>query len=99
MAHFVARAVAGFDLLRRGIRVAWVRGRVVVGDAHVDCRSLGKMHRLAVGEDTLPIEIPVWNIDEFAAGLIGESCPGFDVFAEIVRVRVNAEQVDWDGES
>ncbi len=97
--HFVDGAIAVADADGRAVGIVNVVCGVVVDVAHVQDRSAGKKDGAAVAIDGLAIDIPVGNADEPLLLSPGEIGPAFENVSEIMRVRIDAEGVDIDGQA
>src|SRR5579883_2066906 len=98
MAHLVDRAIAGANADGRIIRIPDILRGVVVGVVHVNDRALGEKDGLAETIDRLAIDVPVADPDEPFLLPIGKSSVALDILTEIMRVRIDAEDVDIDGQ-
>ena len=94
VAHFVGGLIAGTHPLRRMVLVAHVGRRIVVVVAHVDHRVLGQKQRFAVVVDCLPVGIPVGNAHQPFLRAAGQRGPGFQQLPQVMRVRVNRQNID-----
>ena len=99
VAHLVGGAVAVMHAHWRVGGVARVGGGVVVDVAHVQDRARGQEQRLAVAVDRLAVDVPVLNKDERRALAVRRDGPCFELLAEIVRVRIDAQRIDGDGQA
>ncbi len=96
VAHLVDGPIAGFDSHRRVVGIADVGFGVVVGVVHVEDGVLRQEDGRLKAVDGLAIDVPVVDEDQpllFAAGQYGIA---FQFFAEIVSMRIDAEDVDID---
>jgi hypothetical protein len=75
------------------MRVARVRGGVIVRKPHRDGSAARQRDRVRVAVDILPAEVPVVDVDERASAAVGQ-CGGCTHSApEVVRVWLNREHV------
>jgi hypothetical protein len=64
---------------------------------HMKNRSARKKDGIAVAIDGLAIDVPAGNANEPLPLSVGKDGPGFQLAAEVVGVRIDAEDVDIDG--
>ena len=93
MGHFIAGPIPGHDAAWRVVWVGEVFAGVVVRILHGDRASLGQRHGSRVAVDSLPVQIPLRDVNERFCGAPGKSCESEQVLAEIVRVRIDREQI------
>ncbi len=93
VAHFVGGFIARADALRRMIRVARVRRRVVVLIAHVDHGIFRQEHRLAVIENRLPVGIPGGDAYQPLPRPVWKRGVGFEQLAEVMCVRIDGQNI------
>ncbi len=98
MAHLVGRAVARHHPPRRMTRVADVAFRVVVRDAHVEDGAAGQEERMGERVHGLPGEVPVADPDQPFLRAVGQGGEALHVLADVVRVRVDGEDLGIDGQ-
>ena len=53
---------------------------------------------LAIFVDGLPVDVPIGDANQPAASAVGQHGPGFHQLADVVRVRIDGEHVDVDGQ-
>ena len=79
-------------------RILRIRGGVVVDEAGRDDRPRRQVQRRGVLVLILPGELPLRNIDQPGPFAVGQRRPGGDLGGEVVRVRIDGEDVDVNRE-
>src|SRR5579884_1816623 len=84
VAHFVGGPIAGHDPLL---------GCIVVSPAHRNDRVLRQKHGLPIPKHCLPVQVPLRDANQLETRSAGQFGNGFDLFAEVVRMRIDRKQV------
>jgi hypothetical protein len=97
MAHLVDRAVSSLDSYRRVVGIADVGFGVVVGVSHGKNAVLRQEDGRLKAVDGLPIDVPVADENEPLLFTVGKSGIAFKIFAKVVGVWIDSEDVDVYG--
>ena len=92
--HFVGRPRAGAHADRRVVRVVDVRLRVVERVAHRQRRAARQRDRRRVAIVLLPVKVPLLDVKQRLHGAVGQRRGDEHLLAEVVRVRIHAQQID-----
>ena len=94
--HFVDGAVAGAHPNGRRVGIVDVLIRVVIDVMHVQHRSTRKRDGSAIAVYGLAVDVPAGNANEPRLLPAGQDGPRFELAAEVMRVGIDAQDLDVD---
>lgn len=79
------------------MRIPGVRCPVVISDAHGHHRSGRQRNRFFERICPLPIDVPFVDAQQRLSLTSGQLCPRLQLLANVVRMRINCQQIhtDW----
>ena len=96
IAHLVRGILSPAHSLRRTLRIAPVRLRVVVRVPHRQRRASGQRDGLDVAVRVLPVEIPIADVNQPYRRSVRQRRKALDVRRAVMRVRLHAVHLDVD---
>ena len=79
------------------VRVQRILIRIVIHVAKTDDGALRQQNRFGIAIDGLPVQVPVRNMNQRLLRTVRQSSEGLNIFAEIMRMRIDREKINIDG--